>query len=43
MHPLQELEEEYFRAQHESRISEGAFVYLTEFVGPPTPLYFADA
>jgi len=34
MHPLQELEEEYFRAQHGPGISARAFLLpVTEFVG----------
>src|SRR5258705_5614137 len=42
MQPLQELEEEYFRAQHDSEFQKELSYYLTEFVGRPTPLYFAE-
>src|SRR5476649_488692 len=42
MHPLQELEEEYFRAQHDPEFSRELNYYLREFVGRPTPLYFAE-
>jgi tryptophan synthase beta chain len=42
MHPLQELEAEYFRAQHDPEFQRELFYYLTEFVGRPTPLYFAE-
>ena len=42
MHPLQELEEEYFRAQHDSEFQKELSYYLTEFVGRPSPLYFAE-
>jgi tryptophan synthase beta chain len=42
MHPLQELEEEYFRAQHDPKFQKELSYYLTEFVGRPTPLYFAE-
>jgi tryptophan synthase beta chain len=42
MHPLQELEAEYFRAQHDSKFQRELSYYLTEFVGRPTPLYFAE-
>jgi len=42
MHPLQELEEEYFRAQHDPEFQKELTYYLTEFVGRPTPLYFAE-
>ena len=42
MHPLQELEEEYFRAQHDPAFQKELSYYLTEFVGRPTPLYFAE-
>src|SRR4051812_309086 len=42
MHPLQELEEEYFRAQHDPGFQRELSYYLTEFVGRPTPLYFAE-
>src|SRR5258705_5531118 len=42
MQPLQELEEEYFRAQHDSEFQKELEYYLREFVGRPTPLYFAE-
>ncbi len=42
MHPLQELEAEYFRAQHDADFQRELSYYLTEFVGRPTPLYFAE-
>ncbi len=42
MHPLQELEEEYFRAQHDTIFQKELSYYLREFVGRPTPLYFAE-
>src|SRR6516225_5589323 len=42
IHPLQELEAEYFRAQHDPEFQRELSYYLTEFVGRPTPLYFAE-
>jgi len=42
MHPLQELEEEYFRAQHDPEFQRELQYYLSEFCGRPTPLYFAE-
>src|SRR5580692_3338403 len=42
MHPLKELEEEYFRAQHDPEFQRELQYYLKEFVGRPTPLYFAE-
>jgi tryptophan synthase beta chain len=42
MHPLQELEAEYFRAQHDPEFQRELSYYLSEFVGRPTPLYFAE-
>jgi len=42
MHPLQELEAEYFRAQHDPEFQRELSYYLKEFVGRPTPLYFAE-
>src|SRR5271156_935765 len=42
MHPLQELEEEYFRAQHDPEFQRDLSYYLKEFCGRPTPLYFAE-
>ena len=42
MNPLQELEEEYFRAQHDPEFQRELNYYLKEFCGRPTPLYFAE-
>jgi len=42
MHPLQELEAEYFRAQHDPKFQRELSYYLKEFCGRPTPLYFAE-
>src|SRR2546427_3439273 len=42
MHPLQELEEEYFRAQTDPEFQNEFEYYLREFCGRPTPLYFAE-
>jgi tryptophan synthase beta chain len=42
MHPLQELEAEYFRAQHDPEFQRELDYYLREFCGRPTPLYFAE-
>jgi tryptophan synthase beta chain len=42
MHPLQELEAEYFRAQHDPEFQRELSYYLREFCGRPTPLYFAE-
>src|SRR5260370_16900584 len=42
MHPLQELEEEYFRSQQDPEFQRELQYYLREFCGRPTPLYFAD-
>ena len=42
MHPLQELEAEYFRAQHDPEFQKELTYYLTEFIGRPSPLYFAE-
>ncbi len=42
MHPLQELEEQYLRSQHDPDFQKELSYYLTEFVGRPTPLYFAE-
>ncbi|MDR3457310.1 MAG: tryptophan synthase subunit beta [Verrucomicrobiae bacterium] len=42
MHPLQELEAEYFRAQADPEFQLELAYYLKEFVGRPTPLYFAE-
>ncbi len=42
VYPLQQLEEEYFRAQHDPAFQEELDYYLKEFVGRPTPLYLAE-
>src|SRR3954454_5130528 len=42
MHPLQQLEEEYFRAQTDPQFQKELQYYLREFCGRPTPLYFAE-
>jgi tryptophan synthase beta chain len=42
MHPLQELEDEYFRAQKDPEFQREFEYYLKEFCGRPTPLYFAE-
>jgi tryptophan synthase beta chain len=42
MHPLKELEEEYFRAQRDPQFQQELNYYLREFCGRPTPLYFAE-
>jgi tryptophan synthase beta chain len=42
MHPLQELEREYFRAQQDPGFQRELDYYLREFCGRPTPLYFAE-
>src|SRR5947207_8576203 len=42
MHPLQELEEEYFRSQQDPEFQRELKYYLAEFCGRPTPLYFAE-
>ena len=42
MHPLQELEAEYFRAQQDPAFQGELTYYLREFCGRPTPLYFAE-
>jgi len=42
MHPLQELEREYFRAQKDPEFQRELQYYLREFCGRPTPLYFAE-
>src|SRR5580692_9610860 len=42
MYPLQQLEEEYFRAQHDPEFQRELSYYLRHFVGRPTPLYFAE-
>ncbi len=42
MHPLKELEEEYFRSQQDPEFQREFQYYLREFCGRPTPLYFAE-
>ena len=42
MHPLRELEAEYFRAQKDPEFKSEFEYYLREFCGRPTPLYFAE-
>jgi len=42
MHPLRELEEEYFRAQQDPAFQRELDYYLREFAGRPTPLYLAE-
>jgi len=42
MHPLQELEAEYIRAQQDPAFQKEFHYYLREFCGRPTPLYFAE-
>jgi tryptophan synthase beta chain len=42
MYPLQQLEEEYFRAQHDAAFQRELTYYLRQFCGRPSPLYFAE-
>ena len=42
MYPLQQLEEEYARAQQDPAFQRELSYYLREFCGRPTPLYFAE-
>jgi tryptophan synthase beta chain len=42
MYPLQQLEEEYFRAQQDPEFQKELNYYLRQFCGRPTPLYFAE-
>lgn len=42
MHPLQELEREYFRCQQDPEFQRELDYYLREFCGRPTPLYLAS-
>jgi tryptophan synthase beta chain len=42
MYPLQQLEEEYERAQQDPEFRHELEYYLREFCGRPTPLYFAE-
>jgi tryptophan synthase beta chain len=41
-YPLQQLEEEYFKAQNDPEFQRELQYYLREFCGRPTPLYFAE-
>jgi tryptophan synthase beta chain len=42
MYPLQQLEEEYFRAQQDPAFQQELSYYLRQFVGRPSPLYLAE-
>ncbi len=42
MYPLQQLEEEYFRAQQDPEFQQELSYYLRHFVGRPSPLYLAE-
>jgi len=42
MYPLQQLEEEYYRAQQDPEFQTELNYYLRQFCGRPTPLYFAE-
>ena len=42
MHPLRELEEEYFRAEADPEFQKELQYYRSEFCGRPTPLYLAE-
>jgi tryptophan synthase beta chain len=42
MHPLQELEDAYFRASKDLEFQHEFDYYLREFCGRPTPLYLAE-
>ncbi|HEV2435469.1 MAG TPA: pyridoxal-phosphate dependent enzyme, partial [Verrucomicrobiae bacterium] len=42
VHPLEELENEYRRAQKDPVFKREFEYYLKEFCGRPTPLYFAE-
>lgn len=42
MHPLQELEDEYFKAHDDPEFQRELQYYLKEFCGRPTPLYYAE-
>src|SRR5215207_9987602 len=42
VYPLQQLEEEYARAQKDPAFQREFHYYLKEFCGRPTPLYFAE-
>ena len=42
VHPLRQLEEEYWKAQQDPEFHRELDYYLSEFCGRPTPLYFAE-
>jgi tryptophan synthase beta chain len=42
VYPLQQLEDEYYRAQKDPAFQNELSYYLREFVGRPTPLYHAE-
>jgi tryptophan synthase beta chain len=42
MYPLQQLEEEYFKAQQDPEFQAELTYYLRQFCGRPSPLYFAE-
>jgi len=42
VHPLEELEAEYFKAQQDKDFQNELQYYLREFCGRPTPLYLAE-
>jgi tryptophan synthase beta chain len=42
VYPLQQLEDEYARAQKDPQFQSELDYYLREFCGRPTPLYFAE-
>ena len=42
VYPLQQLEDEYYRAQQDPAFQQELSYYLREFVGRPTPLYHAE-
>jgi tryptophan synthase beta chain len=42
MYPLQQLEEEYCRAQQDPAFQQELSYYLRQFVGRPSPLYLAE-
>lgn len=42
MYPLQQLEQEYFRAQQDPEFQAELTYYLRQFCGRPTPLYLAE-
>jgi tryptophan synthase beta chain len=42
MYPLQQLEQEYYRAQRDPAFQTELNYYLRQFCGRPTPLYFAE-